>query len=183
MSSKAQLDELLQRAIAKILELKDPGGSSAVRLANQLAPKGSAQYAPPKLLTRALEKGLKAGVVELEGSKWHVAGHAPPAPPAVQLEEVSMGSGAAAAAGDTLTMKYEGHLLDGTRFDAASKFSFELGAGEVIKGWDQGLVGMRVGGSRKLTIPPALAYGKRGSPPEIGPDATLVFTVTLLALS
>lgn len=79
-------------------------------------------------------------------------------------------------------MKYRGTLEDGTEFDAASKFAFTLGAGEVIKGWDEGIEGMRVGGERRLTIPPKLGYGKRGSPPEIPPDATLVFDVELLAV-
>ena len=73
------------------------------------------------------------------------------------------------------------HNCGGAVFDAAAKFSFELGAGEVIKGWDSGLVGLRVGGTRRLTIPPELAYGKRGSPPDIPPSAALVFEVALLS--
>ena len=81
-----------------------------------------------------------------------------------------------------VTMKYRGTLEDGTEFDAASKFEFTLGVGEVIKGWDKGIEGMRVGGKRKLTIPPKLGYGKRGSPPEIPPSATLLFDVTLVAV-
>lgn len=79
-------------------------------------------------------------------------------------------------------MKYRGTLEDGTDFDTASKFEFTLGAGEVIKGWDNGIEGMRVGGKRRLTIPPKLGYGRRGSPPEIPPSATLVFDVELLAV-
>jgi FKBP-type peptidyl-prolyl cis-trans isomerase len=175
--SKTEL--LLQRCIAKITALNDVGGSSAVRLANQLAPKGSADAVTPKDVAKALEKGVRSGAVVQVGSKFHVAGRAPPAPPAVLIEDLSVGSGAEVAEGQSLTMAYEGTLLDGTRFDAASKFTFELGAGEVIKGWDKGVLGMRVGGKRKLTVPAELAYGKRGSPPEIGPDATLVFVVTL----
>mgnify|MGYP001145806012 CR=1 FL=1 len=79
-------------------------------------------------------------------------------------------------------MKYRGTLEDGTEFDAASRFDFTLGAGEVIKGWDKGIDGMRVGGKRKLIIPSKLGYGKRGSPPEIPPNATLVFDVELIAV-
>ena len=95
---------------------------------------------------------------------------------------MSEGAGAAAAPGDTLTLRYEGRLLEGGAvFDAAAKFSFELGAGEVIKGWDTGAVGLRVGGTRRLTIPPQLGYGKRGSPPDIPPNAALVFDLTLLS--
>ena len=72
-----------------------------------------------------------------------------------------------------------GTLLDGTEFDKADEFSFKLGAGDVIKGWDKGVAGMRVGEKVKLTVPPKMGYGKRGSPPEIPPDATLLFEVTL----
>jgi hypothetical protein len=72
-----------------------------------------------------------------------------------------------------------GKLLDGTQFDAADEFSFELGAGEVIKGWDKGCAGLRVGEAVKLTVPSKLGYGKRGSPPEIPPDATLVFDIVM----
>lgn len=79
-------------------------------------------------------------------------------------------------------MKYRGALEDGTEFDAASRFEFTLGAGEVIKGWEVGVRGMRVGGKRRLTVPPKLGYGKRGSLPEIPPSATLVFDVELLAV-
>lgn len=76
-----------------------------------------------------------------------------------------------------------GTLLDGTKFDSADEFSFELGAGDVIKGWDKGFQGLRVGERVKLTIPSKLGYGKRGSPPEIPPDATLVFDVTMKRIS
>mmetsp|Transcript_15657 Transcript_15657/g.43186 ORF Transcript_15657/g.43186 Transcript_15657/m.43186 type:complete len:115 (-) Transcript_15657:1803-2147(-) len=81
--------------------------------------------------------------------------------------------------GDTVICQYEGQLDDGTVFDAAPKFDFVLGAGDVIKGWDQGVLGMAVGQVRKLTVPPALGYGKRGALPEIPPNATLHFVITL----
>ena len=80
-------------------------------------------------------------------------------------------------------MIYQGTLQeDGSQFDSASKFSFTLGAGEVIKGWETGVAGMRVGGRRRLTVPPKLGDGKRGSPPEIPGDATLCFNIKLLAV-
>ncbi len=173
------MDQLLATVIAKLSELNDVGGSSPVRLSNQLAPKGSVSA---KDVSKALEKGLKAGAVVCESGKWHVTGRTPPAPPTVKVEDLSEGAGAAAAPGDTLTLRYEGRLLEGGAvFDAAAKFSFELGAGEVIKGWDTGAVGLRVGGTRRLTIPPQLGYGKRGSPPDIPPNAALVFDLTLLS--
>ena len=85
--------------------------------------------------------------------------------------------------GDDVTVKYRGFLeSDGSEFDSSSGFDFMLGVGEVIKGWDKGIVGMRVGGKRQLVIPPKLGYGKRGSPPGIPGDATLVFDVEVLSL-
>lgn len=88
--------------------------------------------------------------------------------------------GALAERGDEVDMSYVGTLAsDGSQFDAAKSFKFTLGAGEVIKGWDQGVAGMREGERRRLTVPPKLGYGKRGSPPEIPGDATLVFVVEL----
>jgi FKBP-type peptidyl-prolyl cis-trans isomerase len=80
-------------------------------------------------------------------------------------------------------MSYAGTLKeDGSKFDSAKKFSFTIGAGEVIKGWDVGVKGMQVGGRRQLTVPPKLGYGKRGSPPEIPGDAALVFDIKLIAV-
>jgi FKBP-type peptidyl-prolyl cis-trans isomerase len=76
-------------------------------------------------------------------------------------------------------MKYVGKLADGTKFDSAAHFKFTLGAGEVIKGWDAGVLGMQVGEEAALVVPPSLGYGKRGAPPEIPGDATLHFTVVL----
>jgi len=88
--------------------------------------------------------------------------------------------------GDTLKMHYTGTLLDGTKFDSSldrnSPFSFKLGQGQVIKGWDQGLRGMCVGEKRKLTIPASLGYGARGSPPKIPGGSTLIFETELLAI-
>ena len=93
------------------------------------------------------------------------------------------GKGAATPwTGDKVFVHYVGTLTDGSKFDSASKFTFTIGAGEVIKGWDLGVKGMKVGGKRKLTVPAKLGYGKRGSPPEIPGDATLCFEVKLLSV-
>ena len=104
----------------------------------------------------------------------------------LQIEEISPGAGAAAKQGDTVTVHYVGTLTNGSKFDSSRDrgrgFTFRLGAGEVIKGWDQGVAGMQVGSLRKLTIPPELAYGARGYPPVIPPNSTLVFEVELLAI-
>jgi FKBP-type peptidyl-prolyl cis-trans isomerase len=95
-----------------------------------------------------------------------------------------VGKGREAKTGDTVSVHYTGTLLDGTKFDSSrdrnQPFEFKLGAGRVIKGWDQGVVGMKVGGKRTLTIPSDLAYGDRGSPPKIPPKATLKFDIELL---
>ena len=108
-----------------------------------------------------------------------------PPPDELEIEDLVEGDGAAAAPGDTLTMQYVGvNYSDGSEFDTSwddpQPFSFTLGAGEVIEGWDEGIEGMKVGGRRQLVIPPDLAYGKQGSPPAIGPDETLVFVVDLI---
>ncbi|EKX41771.1 FKBP-type peptidyl-prolyl cis-trans isomerase [Guillardia theta CCMP2712] len=99
------------------------------------------------------------------------------------VEDMKVGEGKTAESQDTVTMKYVGRLEDGTQFDASSRFKFTIDAGEVIKGWDRGVKGMKKGGKRKLTIPPKLGYGKRGSPPEIPPNSTLIFEVELLSIS
>ena len=95
-----------------------------------------------------------------------------------------VGTGAVATAGKTAVVHYTGWLLDGTKFDSSrdrnQPFSFPLGAGQVIKGWDEGVAGMKVGGKRTLIVPPALGYGARGAGGVIPPNATLKFEVELL---
>ncbi len=102
-------------------------------------------------------------------------------------EDLTFGIGAEAKAGDRVTVHYRGTLTNGTQFDASydrgQSFTFTLGAGEVIKGWDEGVAGMKVGGKRRLTIPPAMGYGARGAGGVIPPNATLVFEVDLLKIN
>lgn len=102
----------------------------------------------------------------------------------LKIEDLVVGTGDEAVSGKKVTVHYSGTLVDGTKFDSSydrsTPFSFSLGAGEVIKGWDQGVSGMKVGGKRKLTIPSNLGYGERGVGAIIPPNATLVFEVELL---
>jgi FKBP-type peptidyl-prolyl cis-trans isomerase len=102
----------------------------------------------------------------------------------LQYIDVTEGDGATAKAGDSVDVHYTGWLVDGTKFDSSvdrgQPFTFPLGAGAVIKGWDEGVAGMKVGGVRKLIAPPDLAYGASGRPPVIPPSATLIFEVELL---
>jgi peptidylprolyl isomerase len=106
-------------------------------------------------------------------------------PRKLKVKDIVKGKGPGAKAGDQMTVQYVGVTFStGEQFDASwdsgQPFSFQLGGGQVIPGWDRGLKGMRKGGRRQLTIPPRLAYGAQGSPPAIGPNETLVFVVDLV---
>ncbi len=111
----------------------------------------------------------------------------PPPGPGLGIQDIVVGKGPACKSGDSVSVHYVGTLADGKEFDSSRKrnqpFPFTLGQGRVIKGWDQGVVGMKVGGKRKLTIPPAYGYGERGMPPVIPPNSTLFFEVELLGIN
>jgi FKBP-type peptidyl-prolyl cis-trans isomerase FkpA len=140
-----------------------------------------------------------SGALVLAGCSKHVAEPgesnftpAPPAPPdpgpaALEIVDDVVGSGKDAKSGDTVRVHYTGTLMNGTVFDSSrdhgTPFDFTLGAGSVIKGWDQGVVGMKVGGKRRLVIPQALGYGEAGSPPKIPSKAGLKFDIELLEVN
>lgn len=103
------------------------------------------------------------------------------------IDDVEVGEGAEAVSGKQIMVHYTGTLEDGTKFDSSldrsQPFGFNLGAGQVIQGWDEGFAGMKVGGKRKLTIPPEMGYGAAGAGGVIPPNATLIFDVELLEVN
>lgn len=105
----------------------------------------------------------------------------------MKIEKLTSGTGASPKKGDTVTVHYTGWLMDGTKFDSSvdrdDPFAFVLGTGQVIAGWDQGVATMQVGDKTRFTIPPNLAYGERGFPGAIPPNATLIFEVELLSIA
>ncbi len=108
-------------------------------------------------------------------------------PEGVGIETLKAGSGEGAKAGDTVTVHYTGTLATGQKFDSSvdrgQPFSFTLGAGKVIQGWEQGILGMKAGEKRRLTIPPELGYGSSGAGGVIPPNATLIFEVEMLKIN
>ena len=105
----------------------------------------------------------------------------------LKVDDLKVGTGAEAVKGTRVQVHYVGTLTDGKKFDSSrdrsQPFEFALGAGQVIAGWVQGVAGMRIGGLRRLTVPPSLGYGARGFPPVIPANATLIFEVELLAVA
>jgi FKBP-type peptidyl-prolyl cis-trans isomerase len=128
----------------------------------------------------AIQKGQQKAVLQAPSG----GGNMTTTQSGLQYEDLVVGTGVEAIAGKNITVHYTGTLQDGTVFDSSvtrnQPFSFTLGAGQVIPGWDEGIAGMKVGGKRKLVIPPALAYGAQGSSPVIPANATLTFVVELL---
>jgi len=115
----------------------------------------------------------------------HVTGPGIKTPTGLQYWDIKVGTGAEAHTGQAVKVHYTGWLTTGKKFDSSvggPPFSFRIGAGDVIKGWDEGVAGMKVGGKRQLRIPPSLAYGEKGYPGVIPPNATLIFDVTLVSV-
>ena len=128
-----------------------------------------------------------AHVVPNTNAPTKVSGDGVKTPSGLQYWDIKVGTGEVASSGSRVKLHYTGWLDTGKKFDstveAHQPYSFTLGKGEVIKGWDEGIEGMKVGGKRQLRIPPELAYGEDGHPPQVPPNATLIFDVQLLAVT
>lgn len=135
----------------------------------------------PEFATTTLPTGTSPQTMNPEGNASALPN---PLPTTLTVKDEVVGTGAEAVAGKSVTVHYVGMLPDGTVFDASTKrgepFTFQLGVGMVIKGWDQGVAGMKVGGKRQLIIPPDMGYGSQGAGNVIPPNATLIFEVELL---
>lgn len=119
------------------------------------------------------------------GGPTKVTGEGVTTPSGLQYWDIKVGTGTEAKSGSHVKVHYTGWLTSGKKFDSSvggAPFDFTIGQGEVIKGWDEGVAGMKVGGKRQLKIPPKLAYGEDGHPPQIPPNSTLIFDVVLVAV-
>jgi peptidylprolyl isomerase len=161
-ASAAAVAEQVRAAVAAPLEL-DPGDPN------------------PTLFTMAADFTLAADASVLGGEL--IAPQERVTESGLRITDLEVGEGAEAVSGRTVEVNYRGTLENGREFDSSygrGPFRFPLGAGRVIQGWDEGVAGMRVGGKRRLVVPPGLAYGSRGAGGVIPPDATLIFEVELL---
>jgi peptidylprolyl isomerase len=139
------------------------------------------------LVSRGGDSGGETSSVADVGSKPTVEVPTGPPPTQLQIKDLKTGDGAEAKSGDQVSVQYVGVLYDGGKqfdssWDRGQPFQFQLGSGQVIPGWDQGVEGMKVGGRRELIIPPDLAYGAQGQPPTIPKNATLVFVIDLVSV-
>eukprot|EP00980_Cylindrotheca_fusiformis_P001833 scaffold408_cov71-Cylindrotheca_fusiformis.AAC.34 len=189
-NNKKKKQSVLDKIILAIRESPPSSSSSGVsRVAITKYLKSELDYDNANQIKLALKRGVSNGSLTQKGQSFLVTNDPPRASiddekDPLEIEDVAKGEGEegdgiVAERGDTVTVQYVGKLQDKTVFDSAKKFEFVLGAGDVIKGWDQGLVGMSINGKRKLVVPSHLGYGKRGCAPDIPGNATLYFAITM----
>jgi FKBP-type peptidyl-prolyl cis-trans isomerase len=173
------------KIIASIRLLKSPSGSSAKAIQKVCCESYALDNA--NSIKKALKNGVTQGVFTQNKQSFLVTGDPlyEDTSDKVEIEEIALGKGEAVVDEDTVcVISYKGTLAsNGYQFDAGKSFEFHVGGGMVIKGMAKGVMGMRIGGRRKVTIPPSLAYGKRGSSPDIPPDSTLCFDITMKDIS
>jgi len=179
MIAKEQVNgEKLSKKQAKKLKNNAGNAVAAEEPASAKSDKKSVQFA------EKLEQGPTGSPAVKKDEKAKTAA-GPRTVQGVTIDDKKVGTGRAAKKGDKVGMRYIGKLKDGKIFDSNKKgkpFSFKLGTGEVIKGWDIGIAGIAVGGERRITVPGNLAYGSKGAPPDIPPNATLIFDVKCLEI-
>ena len=185
--------------LVAVLVVQFSGGGQPADAANPAVPPTATATAPvaqPSLTERMLGTAAAEPANDLTGVIASADALTEPTPSepnpmtttdsGLQYEEIKEGTGAMPKAGQSVTVHYTGTLENGTKFDSSRDrnrpFSFRIGVGQVIKGWDEGVMSMRVGGQRKLVIPPELGYGARGAGGVIPPNATLVFDVELISI-
>ena len=157
-----------------------PGGSAPAGAGGS----GTSTSTPSTTTTTSSETGMSAGAKTEAAAP---AAQEVTMPSGLKYQDLVVGTGAEATPGKRVAVHYTGWLTNGTKFDSSvdrgQPYVFPLGGGEVIRGWDEGIVGMKVGGKRKLTIPPDLAYGAAGRQPVIPPNSTLMFDVELVSVN
>jgi len=181
---KKQQMSIIEKIVYAIRSLNDgPNGSSRQGICKYLKSEFNLDY--NFYVKQGFKKGVKNALLIQIGQRFRVAtdtyeNFVVKKDVTVQMNDLQVGQGdKITTEGDIVTIQYVGMLDDGTEFDQSKSFTFLLGAGEVIKGMDKGVTNMKEGGKRKLLIPSKLGYGRRGSPPEIPPNATLHFEITL----
>ena len=189
-SNSMSTSTVIGKIIYAIRQLKEPGlkGSSRISILKYIKSEFN-NYDNTTALKKAFKKAVVDKILIQNGQSFRVLND-----PIIEnddtvaeedrliIEDIKgkiESSSATASIGDTVTVAYKGTLDNGYMFDSANKFTFILGAGDVIKGWDQGIVNMKVGSKRKLIVPSKLGYGKRGCKPDIPPNSILHFIITL----
>ena len=180
-SKRKKNTPILDAIIVAIRKLQSANGSSAVKIVKEI--KASNDLYDEKQIKKALKKAAENGQLTMVKASYQVTGDPlyEDQTEHVTIEDSTEGTGVRVVEkGDSIIISYKGSLLDsGKVFDKAARFTFQVGSGDVVKGMDQGVIGLKIGGKRKITIPASLGYGKRGSSPDIPPNSTLMFEISL----